>query len=80
MTRLTLYTKPGCHLCDQMKEVIARVAASLPIALEEIDISLDDELTRRYETDIPVLLIDQRLGAKHRISEDELVRRIRARA
>ena len=80
MTRFTLYTKPGCHLCDEMKAVIARVGQHVPIALEEIDISTNEDLTRRYGTDIPVLLIEDRLGAKHRIGEDDLLRRIRARA
>ena len=80
MTRLTLYTKPGCHLCDEMKAVIARVGHHVPIALEEIDISTNEDLTRRYGTDIPVLLIDDRPGAKHRIGDDDLLRRICARA
>lgn len=80
MTRITLYTKPGCHLCDEMRAIIDRVGRRVPIAMEEIDISTDDELTRRYGLEIPVLLIDDRLGAKHRVTEDELLRCIHARA
>lgn len=80
MTRIILYTKPGCHLCDEMKAIIDRVGRRVPIAMEEIDISTDDELTRRYGLEIPVLLIDDRPGAKHRVTEDELLRRIHARA
>jgi glutaredoxin len=73
---LTLYSRPGCHLCDDMKAVIARVRASslTPMTLEEIDISTDAELEARYGTEIPVLLLNGRKVAKYRVSEAELRR------
>jgi len=73
---LTLYSRPGCHLCDDMKAVIARVRASslMPMTLEEIDISTDAELEARYGTEIPVLLLNGRKVAKYRVSEAELRR------
>jgi glutaredoxin len=45
---LTLYSRPGCHLCDDMKGVIARVARTIPVTLEEVDVSTDPELEARY--------------------------------
>ena len=79
--RLTIYSKPGCHLCDVMKEVVRRVLHDREpdAGLEEIDITTDAELLRRYATEIPVLMIDGRKVAKYRIGEDEL-RRILERA
>lgn len=73
---LTIYSRPGCHLCDEMKAVVARVASfSLsPISVEEIDISTDAELERRYGLEVPVLMVNGRKAAKYRIGEEELRR------
>ena len=82
MIVLTLYSRPGCHLCDEMKGVVARVThgASLAVTLDEIDISTDPELENRYGWEIPVLLIDGKKAAKYRIAEEELTRILTARA
>ena len=72
--RVTLYAKPGCHLCDDAREVIARVCADLGASYEEVDINSDPELQRRYGEQIPVTLVD---GGQHdfwRVDE----RRLRA--
>ena len=65
---LTLYSRPGCHLCDEMKAVVARVATAVPLALEEIDISTDPALEARYGLEIPVLLVDGKKAAKYRVT------------
>jgi len=72
--RLTLYSKPGCHLCDDMKQVIEAVAVRVPLTLEVIDISTDGDLAARYGLEIPVLLIDGKKAAKYRVTADELER------
>ena len=74
MNRLTLYSRPGCHLCDEMKAVVARLARSMPLTVEEIDISTDPELERLYGLEIPVLLVDGKKAAKYRVTEDALKR------
>ena len=79
MRRLTLYSKPGCHLCDEMKHVIDEVSARVPLTLEIVDISIDAELTARYGLEIPVLLVDGRKAAKYRITAAELERICRGR-
>ncbi|MCC7417589.1 MAG: glutaredoxin family protein [Acidobacteria bacterium] len=79
MIALTLYSRPGCHLCDEMKAVVARVARQAPLALEEIDISTDPALEALYGTEIPVLLIDGTKAAKYRIGEGELLKALRSR-
>jgi hypothetical protein len=82
MIALTLYSRPGCHLCDEMKAVIARVVGeqAVDITLEEVDISTDAELESRYGTEIPVLLVNGRKVAKYRVTEAELARMLRDRA
>ncbi|HMD33991.1 MAG TPA: glutaredoxin family protein [Vicinamibacterales bacterium] len=77
----TLYSRPGCHLCDEMKIVVRRVveSARAPIALEEIDITADPDLEARYGIDIPVLLVDGKKAAKYRIGEMELRRMVEGR-
>ena len=80
MIRFVLYTRPGCHLCDQMKAVVRRVAETHPLALEETDISGDSALEQLYGEEIPVLMMDGRKVAKYRINEAELVRMLTARS
>jgi len=77
---LTIYSRPGCHLCDEMEATIARVALTIPLTLEQIDISTDPDLEARFGLEIPVLLVDGKKAAKFRVSEDELVRILRGRA
>ena len=81
MTALTLYSRPGCHLCDEMKAVVERVARAtpVPIQLEEVDISTDPALEARYALEIPVLLIEGRKVAKYRVKEEDLRRMLLAR-
>src|SRR5580700_4588630 len=71
---VTIYSRPDCHLCDDMKAVVARVARSLPLTLEYIDISTDPALEASYGADIPVLMIGGKKAAKYRVTEDALRR------
>ena len=80
--RLTIYSKPGCHLCDEMKSLVHRVVAqhsNAAILLDEIDISTDPDLLDRYGLEIPVMLIDGKQTAKYRVSAEELRRMLDAR-
>ena len=78
--RLTIYSKPGCHLCDEMKDLVrATIANQADISIEEIDISTSHELLERYGLEIPVLMIDGRKAAKYRITREELKRLIEGR-
>lgn len=74
MLTATLYTRPGCHLCEEMKAVVERVSRTHDLRLLEVDISTDPELERLYGVDIPVLLIEGKEAARHRVSEAELLR------
>ena len=58
--RVTLYTRPGCHLCDDARAVVQAVCADLGEAYEEVDITTDGDLEDRYGDEIPVTLVDGR--------------------
>jgi hypothetical protein len=77
---LTLYSRPGCHLCDDMQATVAQVARTVPLTLEVVDISTDANLEATYGLEIPVLLVDGKKAAKYRVSEDELRRLLVARS
>jgi hypothetical protein len=77
---LIIYGRPGCHLCDVMKAVVERVGHTVPVTLEEIDISRDPELESRYGLEIPVLMIDGMKVAKYRVTEEDLRRMLGSRA
>ncbi len=55
---VVLYTRPGCCLCDEAREVLLRVRTRVPFTLEERDIESDEELLRAYLERIPVVTID----------------------
>ena len=64
MIVLTIYSRPGCHLCDEMKAIVQRVARTMPISVEEIDISTNPALEAQYGLEIPVLMVDGKKAAK----------------
>ena len=53
-----LYTRPGCHLCDEAKQAMKGADCANEYTLQEINIESDRELLRRYQFDIPVITID----------------------
>jgi glutaredoxin len=55
---VTLYGKPGCHLCDEARAAVHEALAGRDVALREVDVTLDPVLERRYGERIPVLALD----------------------
>jgi hypothetical protein len=70
--RITLIGKPGCHLCDEAREVVAAVAAEVGVGWEERSILDDAALEERYAEQIPVTLVDGRPHDFWRVSADRL--------
>jgi glutaredoxin len=60
--RVLLYSKPGCHLCDDAREVVAAVCAEVGESFDDVDITTSPELVRVYGEQIPVVLVD---GEQH---------------
>jgi glutaredoxin len=70
--RVTLYSRPGCHLCDDARAVVERVCAELHESYDEVDITGSTALMEEYGEEIPVTLVD---GARHdfwRVDEQRL--------
>jgi glutaredoxin len=76
VTLVTLYSRPGCHLCDDARAALLRVRRDAPFELEEIDISADDVLHARYLERIPVVALDGEEIFEYFVDEHALMRRI----
>ena len=58
MRTVTLYGRPGCHLCDDARAALRQIQAARPFVLQEVDIETDDRLFKRYLERIPVIALD----------------------
>ncbi|MFC0528288.1 glutaredoxin family protein [Phytohabitans kaempferiae] len=72
--RLTLITRPGCHLCDVAKEAIERISAATGERWVEVDVSADRELEAEYGDRVPVTLLDGKEHGYWRVEEERLLR------
>jgi hypothetical protein len=70
--RITLIGKPGCHLCDDARVVVDRVARDLGVGWTELNVLEDRELLERYAEQIPVTLVDGRQHDYWRVDEARL--------
>ena len=77
VSTVTLYTRPGCHLCDDARAALERVCADTPFSLVEIDIESDDALHRAYLERIPVVELDGAELFEHFVDEATLAARVR---
>ncbi|MFI5958262.1 glutaredoxin family protein [Cryptosporangium sp. NPDC051539] len=71
---VTLLTRAGCHLCDDAKDVISRIASDTGVGWREVDVDADPDLADEYGDRVPVVLLD---GAEHgfwRVEEQRLRR------
>ncbi|WP_455352290.1 glutaredoxin family protein [Streptomyces sp. SYSU K217416] len=75
---VTLVGKPGCHLCDDAREVVSRVCGEAGTPWEEKDITQDEELNRLYWEQIPVVLVDGEQHTFWRVDADRLRRALGA--
>jgi len=73
---VTLYTRPGCHLCEEAKAVMEPLLVEFGAKLREVNIEGDVMLTERYGWDIPVVFIGSRKAAKHRIEREQFRRQL----
>jgi glutaredoxin len=76
MPRVTLYTKPDCHLCDVAAAALARVRAHTGFDLDVVDITADPALRARYGERIPVVLVDGEPLFEFEVDEQALTERL----
>jgi glutaredoxin len=73
---VTLYTRPGCHLCDEAKSQMAPVLDEFGARLREVDIDANPELRELYNLDVPVIFLADRKIAKHRVDPGQFRRQL----
>jgi glutaredoxin len=74
---VTIYSRPGCHLCDEAKQAIVPLLKEFAARLTEINIDEDPQLRARYDYDVPVIFIGARKAAKHRVDLGQFRRQLR---
>jgi glutaredoxin len=74
MNRITLYTRPGCHLCEVAVEALAVIRAETGVGWDEVSIDGDPELLAEYADRIPVIMLDGREHGYWRVEPERLKR------
>ena len=74
---VTIYSRPGCHLCEEAKAQIAPLLKEFGARLTEINIDEDPELRARYDYDVPVIFVGARKVGKHRVDPAQFRRQLR---
>lgn len=77
---VVVYSRPNCHLCDQAKAVIQNCGAAESFTFEEINIESDETLLKKYQFDIPVVLIDGVEAFRHRVDVKQFLEKIKHRS
>lgn len=75
--KCVLAVKTGCDLCKQARETITRVNEEIPFEMKEVDISVSEDLTRRYKEDIPIVFINGKKAFKFKVDEAEFRKKVR---
>ncbi len=73
---VTVYSRPGCHLCEDAKTVMQPLLLEFGCTLREVNIDLDGELGELYSRDIPVIFIGKQKAAKHRVDPKQFRRQL----
>jgi glutaredoxin len=75
--RVEIYSRPGCHLCDEAKEVIERVGRRIAFSLRVINIETDPELEKKYGEEIPVVFVNGMPAFRYRVDEAEFEKKVK---
>jgi len=75
---IDIYSRPGCHLCDEAKAVVESLRGRYAVVLRTIDVESSADLENRYGSDIPVVLINDEEAFRHRVDRTELERKLKA--
>ena len=73
---VTLYTRKGCHLCDEAKSQMAPLLREFGARLREVDIDADESLRALYDVDVPVIFLGDCKVAKHRLDAAQFRRQL----
>lgn len=78
LPEVILYTRTGCHLCEEAREVIRSVRARIPFAFRSIDIDRDPALVELYNEEIPVILVNGKKAFRYQVDAGELRKLLQA--
>ncbi len=77
--QVVLYTRAGCHLCDEVKATLARLETRGGFTWREVDIDSDPDLQQKFNDEVPVVFIDGKKAFKYRMTEPDFLRALAAR-
>jgi glutaredoxin len=80
MHEVVVYSRKGCHLCDVVKETLAKVQGDAAFEWREVDIDGDPELLKRYNDEVPVVFVNGRKAFKYRMDRHQFLRALAGRA
>ncbi len=75
---VVVYSRRGCHLCEVVKESLAKLSRSNGFDWREVDVDSDEELRRKFTDEVPVVFINGRKAFKYRLDEREFLRKLHA--
>ena len=75
---IEVYSRPGCHLCDQVRAVIEELRGAYAITLRSINVENDAEIEKKYGMDIPVVFVNGVEAFRHRVDRSELERKLKS--
>ncbi len=79
MVDVVLHTKPGCCLCDVVKEQLAQLRAAYPFELREVNILNDPEAYEKFKEEIPVVFMGGRKAFKYHLDERQFIKKLGVR-
>jgi glutaredoxin len=74
--QVVVYSRKGCHLCELVKESLAKLSRRGGFTWQEVDVDSDGELRRQFNDEVPVVFIDGRKAFKYRMDEQEFLRKL----
>jgi glutaredoxin len=73
---VVVYSRKGCHLCEIVKEKLAKLQRRGGFQWREVDVENDDSLKRQFSDEVPVIFIDGRKAFKYRLDEQEFLKKL----
>lgn len=80
MQEVIVYSRQGCHLCDEAKDALRRLQRHAKFQWREVDIDGDPQLQKLYNEEVPVIFINGSKAFKYRIDEQEFLKKLKARS
>ena len=73
---VVLYSRKGCHLCEIVKESLAKLSRQTPFRWQEVDVDTNEALRRQFTDEVPVVFINGKKAFKYRMDEQDFLRKL----